>query len=122
MNILPAAAKRHEQARDVDQAIAVRLGVSDHRQQVSLLRIKHRQHADAADAQLPAHDVEVLPGHFFCIGGRLDRLRVGLDRPQRVGDVLKRGDDGLAASLKTLKPPLALNVRFGSRAATVTPI
>src|SRR6266851_3822871 len=90
----PAAAERLRQRRGVRKTIGLRLHESDQSRLVSVLCGKQSQIIDGTELQLSARNSKALEGGALGRISRLQSVGVGLNRMQRIGDVLKGGDGG----------------------------
>src|SRR6266849_288581 len=98
----PAAAERLKQRRGVGKTIGLRLHESDQSRLVSVLCGKQSQIIDGTELQLSARDSKALEGGALGRISRLQSVGIGLNRLQRIGDVLKRGDDRTAIRRRRL--------------------
>ena len=92
----PAAAERLEQGGGVGEAVGLGLHERDARGLLGLLGIEQRDEADGAELQLALGDGEALRRGVLGGDGGFQGIGVGLQRAQRIGDVLEGGDDGAA--------------------------
>ena len=88
----PAAAERLEQGRGIRIAIGLGLYQADARLLPRALRVQQREVIDRAELILPPREIEA-GGRGALRGGLRDhRIGIGLQRPQRISDVLARLD------------------------------
>ena len=92
----PAAAQRREQRGGVGKARRLRLHQGKQGLLIAALRVEQDDVGDGAEPILAARQIEGVGRRAHRALLRLERGGVQLQRAQRVGDVLKRGQHGVA--------------------------
>jgi len=95
-SIPPPAAERLKQPGGIGISVGLRLTHANSAWANCELRVHHRHRTAGTELPLMPNQVPGLPRRALRIDAGTERIRIRLERPQRVGDILACQDDGRA--------------------------